>query len=103
MENFRKSLEDNNQYDLGWMEDKFTQSNKHIDETFIKEWIDRAIANPQWLEVYKEEVWVDGLIARSSDYKPILLRMNNYCQKTKQRTKYLDMKQDGQQMKDVRG
>lgn len=30
MENFRKVLEDNNLYDLGWREDKFTWSNMQM-------------------------------------------------------------------------
>lgn len=47
-------------------------SNKHEDKTFIKERLDRAVANAKWLEIYQDSV-VEVLAARSSEHKPILL------------------------------
>lgn len=37
--------------------------NKHIDETFTKEILDRVATNLQWSEVYKD-FWVEGLGAQ---------------------------------------
>lgn len=47
MQNFRDALNRNYLKDLGYVGDSFTWSNKHDDETFIKEQLDRAVANQQ--------------------------------------------------------
>ncbi|KAF5452148.1 hypothetical protein F2P56_027178 [Juglans regia] len=75
MSRFRKVLEDGGLYDLGWRGDKFTWSNKHEDETFTKERLDRVVANLVWKDIFKEG-WVEVLVDRSSDHRPILLTMN---------------------------
>lgn len=47
---FRKVLQDNNLIDIGWRGQKFTWCNMHKDNTFIKERLDRAMANQVWWE-----------------------------------------------------
>ncbi|XP_042969107.1 uncharacterized protein LOC122301794 [Carya illinoinensis] len=41
-------MEEGNLYDLGWMGNKFTWSNRHEDDSFTMERLDRAIANDEW-------------------------------------------------------
>lgn len=76
MARFREVLEREGLFDLRWRGDKFTWSNKHhVDETFTKERIDRAVANLKWKDIFKEG-WVEVLAARCSDHRPLLLCMN---------------------------
>ncbi|XP_041009372.1 uncharacterized protein LOC121253428 [Juglans microcarpa x Juglans regia] len=75
MNMFRNVLERGGLFYLGWRGDKFTWSNKHDNETFTKERLDRAVANLRWKEIYKEG-WVEVLTAKCSDHKPLLLSMN---------------------------
>ncbi|XP_042952171.1 uncharacterized protein LOC122289257 [Carya illinoinensis] len=72
MVRFREVLEEGGLFDLGWRGDKFTWSNKHEDETFTKERLDRAVANSKWMDNHTEG-WVEMLVARCSDHRPILL------------------------------
>lgn len=63
-------------YDLGWRGDKFTMRNRHCDESFTKEHLDKAVANSHWPELYRD-ICLEVLTARSSDDRPILLSMVN--------------------------
>ncbi|XP_042969115.1 uncharacterized protein LOC122301804 [Carya illinoinensis] len=85
MEGFRQCLENCNLFDLGWKAMN-TWSNQHIDDTFTKKRLDRAVANPSWLEIFKER-GVETLIARQSDHKPILLTLieNQPCIRNRKR------------------
>ncbi|XP_042952312.1 uncharacterized protein LOC122289407 [Carya illinoinensis] len=74
MEGFKQCLENCNLYDLGWKAMMYTWTNQHTDDTFTKERLDRVVANPSWLEIFKERV-VETLTARQSDHKPILLAL----------------------------
>lgn len=74
MELFREVLNEGNLYDLGWKGDKFTWNNSKGDETFTKERLDRAVSNPEWIEVYKES-WVEEMMARTSNHKPLLVHL----------------------------
>lgn len=74
MEQFRGVLEEICLFNLGCKGDRYTRSNKHSDNTFTKERLERAIANAHRFSAFKE-AWVEGLIARCSDHKPILLSM----------------------------
>lgn len=56
MEAFREAIIRNRLNDIGWRGQKFTMSNHHTDETFIKERLDRAIVNQHWSELYGHEV-----------------------------------------------
>ncbi|KAF5466912.1 hypothetical protein F2P56_016794 [Juglans regia] len=72
MERFRSALEKGNLSDLGWRGNKFTWSNKHEDDTFTKERLDRAVAIPRWAHLHKD-YWVEVLAGRCSDHRPLLL------------------------------
>ncbi|XP_042964510.1 uncharacterized protein LOC122298707 [Carya illinoinensis] len=72
MDSFRGALESGGLFDLGWKGDKYTWSNKHEDNTFIKERLDRVVANIKWSEMFQGNE-VEVLAARSSDHKPIML------------------------------
>ncbi|KAG2707872.1 hypothetical protein I3760_05G166100 [Carya illinoinensis] len=72
MRSFRNTLEEGNLFDLGWKRNKFTWCNRHEDESFTKERLDRALANPRWKSNYSE-VSVETLPAICSDHSPILL------------------------------
>lgn len=47
-------LEEGGLYDLGSKGDKFTWSNKHEDETFTKERLDRTVVNAKWKSLFQE-------------------------------------------------
>lgn len=72
MQNFRETLEECNLVDRDHREDYFTWSNKHSDETFTKKMHDRAVANQSWAKLY-DDFWVESLVAKSSDHKPIIV------------------------------
>ncbi|XP_042958006.1 uncharacterized protein LOC122293492 [Carya illinoinensis] len=74
MELFREVMSESDLQDLGWRGEKFTRSNSHTDSTFTKERLDRAVANSKWMEMYNE-AWVDVLVARTSDHKPLLVHL----------------------------
>ncbi|XP_041000998.1 uncharacterized protein LOC121246780 [Juglans microcarpa x Juglans regia] len=75
MQEFRQVLEDNSLFDLGWMRSRFTWSNRHEDQSFTKERLDRAVANHSWAVNFRNNK-VDVLITRQSDHKALLLSMN---------------------------
>ncbi|XP_035547413.1 uncharacterized protein LOC118348929 [Juglans regia] len=72
MEKFRNALDDGGLRDLRWKGIKYTWSNGHGDETFIKERLDRAVANIEW-RIGFDEVQVETVLAWCSDHLPILL------------------------------
>ncbi|KAF5468367.1 hypothetical protein F2P56_012524 [Juglans regia] len=72
MTSFREVLEVCHLYDLSCKGDKFTWSNKHGDGTYTKERLDKAVANPLWTTMFKN-CGVEGLVARSSNHRPILM------------------------------
>lgn len=55
MEMFRRVLEEGNLFDLGWNGAKFTWYNRHGDASFMKERLDRLMANiALWVATYSE-------------------------------------------------
>lgn len=76
MQSFCYSLDHNHLKDLGYVGDKFTWSNKHEDESFTKERLDKGVSIQQWIKLYND-TRVESLVARSSDHKPILLSCRN--------------------------
>lgn len=72
---FRNALKHNYLNDLGWRGEKYTLSIKHGDEKFIKERLDKVVANLEWYKFFKE-VWVDLLTVGTLDHNPILLSIN---------------------------
>ncbi|XP_018826172.2 uncharacterized protein LOC108995126, partial [Juglans regia] len=76
MEEFRNALSRGGLSDLGWRGNKYTWSNGHSDGSFVKERLDRAVANQEWRRGYSR-VEVETLVAWSSDHLPILLSCYN--------------------------
>lgn len=70
MQPFRDALESCNLQDLGYKGAQFTWTNCRYDGEFIKECLDRAVANSEWSTIFREAT-VHVLAARSSDHKPI--------------------------------
>jgi len=85
MDGFRIALEDCQLGDLGYVGSRFTWSNKHGDNTFTKERLDRAVANSEWCGRFPI-VSVMILAARTSDHSPVHVlfreqRMERYSYK----------------------
>lgn len=53
MEQFRTTLENCNLSDLGFKGSKFTWRNYRSDESFMKERLERVVANHEWCMVYR--------------------------------------------------
>lgn len=73
MERFRDALADCMLEDLGFMGDVFTWRNHHhrVDE-YVKERLDRAVANIEWRRIFPLVRVVDG-DPRHSDHRPIIV------------------------------
>lgn len=74
MAQFREALENNSLSDLGCRGGFFTWSNRHADDTFTKERLDKCVANNQWRIMYKE-FRVKGLAGRCFNHLPLLLSL----------------------------
>ncbi|KAJ1255254.1 hypothetical protein BS78_K272300 [Paspalum vaginatum] len=73
MEKFRDALEVCGLYDLGWCGDMFTWRNhSHTVENYIKETLDRAVANEEWRRKFPVVKVING-DPRSSDHRPIII------------------------------
>jgi hypothetical protein len=86
MTQFREVLEDCHFSDLGFIGSKFTWTNGQQGGSFIKERLDRAIANISWIQLYKK-VGVHILAARTSDHKPLLISFTNKEERVRQVTR----------------
>lgn len=71
MEQFRSVLESNGLIDMEWKNQKFTWSNRHHNETFAKERLDRMVANQKWLNEFGLSR-VEVLASSRSDHLPIM-------------------------------
>jgi hypothetical protein len=72
MDLFRNTLENCQLSDLGFIGPKFTWVNSRFDGTFIRERLDRAVANRQWCSLHGRSV-VNVLAACSSDHNPLAM------------------------------
>lgn len=73
MENFRQALEDCGLHDLGYVGDTFTwRNNHHAAASFIKERLDREVANTQWRSKFPLVRVINGE-QRHSDHRPIIV------------------------------
>ena len=70
MEAFRDVISICQLEDLGFLEPKFTWCSKREGEDFIKERLDRALANHQWQDLYPVRQ-VEIMSSCSSDHSPI--------------------------------
>lgn len=76
MGQFKEALKDCNLGDLGYIGSKYMWNNGRQDDGFIKERLDRAIANIGWCNYFKK-IEVKVLAARTLDRKPLLLSFTN--------------------------
>lgn len=74
MEDFKHALETNCLFDLGWQGTKYTWSNGHTDNTFIKLRLDRAVASKEWIEKLGQKK-VEVLTSARSNDQPILISL----------------------------
>jgi hypothetical protein len=75
MEKFREAIDNCSLCDLGFSGSKYTWSNGHSDGSFTKERLDRALANVEWVSVFKEvEVRIEA--KRASDHNPVLIEFH---------------------------
>jgi hypothetical protein len=78
MENFNNTLAFCWLQDLGYSGAMFTWCNYREDDHFIEERIDRAMATPEWSDLFP--VKVEVLANRSSDHTPLLISFNKQVQ-----------------------
>lgn len=69
---FCEVLEDCHLGDLDFFGSCFTWSNRRLDNSFTKERLDRAVANPEWCSIFPK-VSVLVLAARTSDHSPLVI------------------------------
>jgi hypothetical protein len=72
MKNFRDMVDSCHLLDLGFSGPTFTWCNRQGRASFIKERLDRAMANSKWCDLFPSQQ-VCILAARSSDHAPLLL------------------------------
>ena len=73
MDNFRDALQECGVEDLGFEGDRFTcRNNNHRIEGYIRERLDRAVANHEWLEMFPNVKIING-DPRHSDHRPIII------------------------------
>lgn len=76
MQEFQRALEDCGLSDLGFCGSKYTWSHCQDGINFIKERLDRGVANLEWRHYYPEAV-VNVDAAVSSDHAPLILSLLN--------------------------
>lgn len=86
IEQFRNTLADNRQHNMGWEGYKYTWSNRHKDHTFTKERLHRIVSNLEWRDLMGNGQ-VEVLSFSQSDYKSLFLntRETNMLQYRKRR------------------
>jgi hypothetical protein len=77
MENFQKTLEECQLCDLGFKGPKYTWINGRTGDDFIKERLDRVVANANWWMMF-EDMEVEVMARRSFDHHPIFLIFFNH-------------------------
>jgi hypothetical protein len=76
MDQFRNALGNCQLLDLGFTGAQYTWTNGRHDGNFVKERLDRAVANLEWRGMFCETT-VFILAARASDQKPILMQFSH--------------------------
>ncbi|KAL0411811.1 UNVERIFIED_CONTAM: putative mitochondrial protein [Sesamum latifolium] len=74
IKNFRKALENCNLSDLGYTGTPFTWNNRHRHPDTVYERLDRACANPAWIQRFQHAT-VSHLHTNCSDHNPILIKV----------------------------
>jgi hypothetical protein len=93
MRNFQQALEECELMDSGFSGPKYTWSNCWEEMEFIKEWLDRGVANQAWRDLFPEAALVVEL-ALGSDHLPILVCLDGKLRE-KKRAIFSVMKLDG--------
>jgi ribonuclease HI len=89
MQAFQQTLEECNLTDLGFRGSKYTWSNCRDGVAFIKERLDRGVANMEWRAIFPDAL-VNVEAAVSSDHTPLALSLKKFTRRKKRRksTKY---------------
>ena len=75
MENFRQTLVECDLHDIGYEGDAFTWRNHHHKvDSYVKERLDRAVANSEWRHRYPLVRVING-DPRHSDHRPIIVEL----------------------------
>lgn len=75
MDEFRHALTDCGLDDLGFEGDAFTWRNhSHSQEGYIRERLDRAVANPEWRAMFPAARVING-DPRHSDHRPVIIEL----------------------------
>ncbi len=74
MASFREALEFHSLRDLGFRGQWYTWDNRRLGSENLKERLDRAVANPEWTNIFPE-AGVQHLFTSASDHCPILLHL----------------------------
>ncbi|KAK9756466.1 hypothetical protein RND81_01G099800 [Saponaria officinalis] len=91
MNDFRKTMDDCNPTDLGYIGNPFTWWNKRGEPDDIVERLDRAIVSPEWVELFPSFM-LHHLARDSSDHIPIkVMRQHNGTRGKKRQYKFEDM------------
>lgn len=72
MDDSKFALERNELVDLGWKNQNFTLSNRHIDENYTKKCLDHFVANKKWLTTFSNP-GVEILTTSSLYHCPLIL------------------------------
>lgn len=76
MDRFREALEECQLDDLGYVGDAFTwRNNSHACDKYIKERLDRAVANVEWRTRFPAYKVINGE-PRHSDHRPLVIEIN---------------------------
>jgi hypothetical protein len=75
MRAFQSALDDCNLADLGFSGPKYTWCNGRYGEDFSREWLDRAVANAEWIQHFST-VKVEVLARVVSDHHPLLVHFS---------------------------
>jgi len=76
MDRFREALDDCSLTDLGFIRDPFTwRNNCHNSDNYIRECLDRAVADDAWCSRFSNFRVING-DPRHSDHRPIIVEVN---------------------------
>jgi hypothetical protein len=79
MHKFQLALEDCGLVDLGYKGDTFTRRNRsHKKEKYIRERLDRAVANSAWRSLFSLVEVING-DPRHSDHRPVIIKLDGSC------------------------
>ena len=94
IEAFQSTLEDCRLLDLGYQGQKFTWNNGRAGNDFVKERLDRVVANEEWCEIFpKVDICVEEEM--SSVHCPIYVTLQEDMKRRRRTHLFRHMMQDG--------